>query len=109
MKHILIVILVCVIYFVIGTATKKVVDYPCESQVYSFLAKDSLWNFVDYYGMYNDTIKFYCTKDSSIIPIKAQEICKLFKDSCGIKGNVISFYKYSYQGKDTILYSTKCQ
>lgn len=91
MKNWIIVSLLCVVYFVIAVATSKQLEPPvCSNQIYNYLGKDTSYNF-NYQMITNDTIVIYARKDTSTIPQIAQDLCKIFRDSCGVSNKKILF------------------
>ena len=93
MKNWIIVSLVCVVYFVIAVATSKDVLLPvpvCSNQINKYLRKDTTY-FFGYEQIVNDTIVINALKDTSTIPQIAQDLCKIFRDSCGVTNKKILF------------------
>ena len=91
MKNWIIVSLLCVVYFVIAVATSKQLEPPvCSRQIQNYFSKDSI-NIFHYQQITNDTIVIYAQKDTSTIPQKAQDLCKIFRDSCGVNNKKILF------------------
>ncbi len=94
-------------------ATTPNIFYPCETQINSFIHKDTLTS--DYYFMTShDTVIIRAYKDT-LWESKTLEICKILRDSCQINNYKILIVDTSYNVPTwntpygNLIYFRKCQ
>jgi len=95
MKDFLRAVFILAFFAFIGLATsKRLIPYPCDMQISSYLQKDQAV-FAVYQEFSQDTIVIRTFKDS-LWDIKSAEICRIMRDSCRLNGRKVLVIDTTY-------------